>query len=113
MHEAGIMESVLAIANSRAKDNGVSKVRELRMRVGILRGIAAEALEHAFDVLRAGTVAREAQLAVDFIPAVYWCAACGREFETSNLFGECPVCRAFSGDIRHGLELELVSMEVD
>ena len=93
--------------------HGTRFIRSLRMRVGVLRGVAPEALDHAFVVLRTGTPAGEARLEVDYAPARFWCAVCGKEFETTSQFGDCPVCGTVSHDIRGGMELELVSMEVD
>ena len=114
MHEAGIIESMLAIAEREARGNGAAKINAIRLRVGILRGVVPEALQHAFVVLRRETaMAREARLEVDEVNAVFWCDACGRDFKTGSMFGECPDCGAPSAEIRSGMELELVSLEVD
>jgi hydrogenase nickel incorporation protein HypA/HybF len=113
MHEAGIIESMLALAATRAAQEGATVIRRIHLRVGALRSVVPEALEHAFAVLREGTPAREARLEVDYVPAAFWCAGCRTEFETPELFGECPLCGTPVNDARRGMELEFVSMEVD
>jgi hydrogenase nickel incorporation protein HypA/HybF len=78
-----------------------------------MTGVVPEALEHAFAVLKDGTMAQEARLVVDYVPAVCWCSACEREFESSGVFCVCPDCMVPSSDVRKGRELEIVSLEVD
>ena len=114
MHEAGIIESMLAIAGRQARENGAAKINTIRLRVGALRGVVPEALQHAFMVMRRETSAvQEARLEVEQVPAVFWCTACMREFETDAMFAECPDCGVSSAEIRRGMELEIVSLEVD
>ena len=90
MHEVGIMQSALDIAKQQAQAAGATKIYEIRLRVGQMSGVVPEALEHAFTVLKDGTMAEEASLIVDYVPAVCWCSACRREFELTGLFCVCP-----------------------
>ncbi len=112
MHEAGIMQSVLQIAESQARDSGAGAIHEIRMRVGRMSGIVVESLEHAFMVLREGTMAASARLVVEDIAGACWCADCKSEFEAEGMIGECPACGRPSFEIRRGRELEVVSLEV-
>jgi hydrogenase nickel incorporation protein HypA/HybF len=113
MHEAGIIQSTLDLAERQARNAGAGLITEVRMRVGRMTGVVPEALEHAFAVLSAGTMAAGARLEVEFVPGAFWCLACAREFEAEGLLGECPACGSPSADPRRGLEMELVSLEVD
>ncbi|OPX98122.1 MAG: Hydrogenase/urease nickel incorporation protein HypA [Syntrophorhabdus sp. PtaU1.Bin002] len=113
MHEVGIVQSALDIAESQARAAGATKIHEIRLRIGQMTGIVPEALEHAMTVLRGGTLAENAELTIEYVPAVCWCATCEKEFAPIGLFGECPDCRAPSTDVRRGMELEIVSLEVD
>lgn len=112
MHEVGIIQSTLELAESEARKGGATGISEVRMRVGRLTGVVPEALETAFAVLRAGTLAEGATLAVDYVPGACWCLSCSFEFETDGLFGECPRCGEASPDVRRGTEMQLVSLEV-
>ena len=113
MHEVGIMQSVLEIAEQQARANGASRIHEIRMRVGRMTGVVPEALDHAFTVLREGTLAAQARLDVEFVPGMFWCLTCESEFESEDLVGGCPSCHEPSFDLRRGRELDVVSLEVD
>ena len=107
------MQSVIDIAETQARQSGATRILEIRMRVGRLTAVVPEALDHAFAVLRDGTLAAGAQLVVDYVPGAFWCHTCGVEFETDDLIGTCPTCRESSFDPRRGRELDVVTLEVE
>jgi hydrogenase nickel incorporation protein HypA/HybF len=113
MHELSIMESALSLALERTQTAGGNRVYVIRLRIGALSGVAPDALQFAFDTLVAGTPAEGAELQIDEVPARFWCAACGHEFQAEDMLGECPDCHQPSGDVRAGRELELASMEIE
>jgi len=106
------MQSVLALAEEQARTSGATQIHEVRLRIGQLSGVVAEAMETAFGILRKGTLAAEAQLAIDRVPGACWCRSCQQEFETSEWLCECPGCGGISAELRRGRELELSSLEV-
>ena len=112
MHEVGLMQSVLAMAEEQARASGATQIHEVRLRIGQLSGVVAEAMETAFDILRQGTLAAEARLAIDAVPGSCWCRGCQQEFETSDWLCECPACGVVSAELRRGRELELTSLEI-
>ncbi len=112
MHEVGLMESTLAMALTRAAEEGAHRIHRLTMRVGPLSGVVPEALEFAFDVLTRGTIAEGATLEVEQVPIICYCSQCRGDFQPKDLFCECPRCRHVSGEVRGGRELELASLEV-
>ena len=112
MHELAIMESTLDLALAQARQNGATRIRAVRLRIGTLSGVVPDALQFAFEALAPGTLAEGAQLTIESVPARFWCAACDREF-ASDLFAQCPDCGGLSGDLRAGRELELTSLEID
>ena len=113
MHELSIMQSALNLALEQARKARASRVHVIRLRIGALSGVGPEALTFAFEALVPGTLAEGAQLAVEHVPARFWCAACTREFQADDLFAECPDCHAPSGELRAGREMELASLEID
>jgi hydrogenase nickel incorporation protein HypA/HybF len=112
VHEVGIIQNAVILAEQRARSVKASRVHCLRLRVGALSGVVPDALEFAFDVVRRGTLAEEAQLEVENVPAAGWCARCQTEFECEDYSLECPLCHQFSSELRRGRELELTSIEV-
>jgi hydrogenase nickel incorporation protein HypA/HybF len=107
------MQGALNMALDRAAQAGAKRVHVVRLRIGALSGVVPEALEFAFEALSAGTPAEGAQLAIESVPARFWCDVCAEEFESPDLFAECPRCRKPSGELRAGREMELASLEVE
>ena len=107
------MQSALSTALGQARQAGANRVHVIRLRIGALSGVVPEALQFAFEALAPGTPAEGAELAIEHVPARFWCAQCTREFQSDDLFAECPECNRPSGDLRAGRELELASLEID
>lgn len=112
MHEVGIIQGAVSMAIETAKASGATQIHRLRLRVGAMSGVVPEALRFAFDVVSQGTIAQGAMLEIEEVPATCWCAACQREFASSDFLGECPGCQTVSSELRRGTELELGSVEV-
>ena len=112
MHEISIVQGALDVALETAKASAATQILCLRMRVGTMTGVVPEAMQFAFEVLREGTIAAEARLEIETIPASSWCVNCQCEFECVDWLHVCPKCQQPSSDLRRGLELELASMEV-
>jgi hydrogenase nickel incorporation protein HypA/HybF len=112
MHELSIMESALTMALEQARKAGAGQVHVIRLRIGALSGVVPEALQFAFEALTPGTPAEGAELAIEHVPARFWCAGCAREFQSDDLFSDCPDCHRPSGELRAGREMELASMEI-
>ena len=113
MHELSIMDSALTLALDEAQKAGATRVHLVRLRIGALSGVVPEALRFAFDALAPGTAAEGGQLAIEQVPARFWCAACAREFQPDSLYAECPDCHQPSGELRAGREMEVASLEVE
>jgi hydrogenase nickel incorporation protein HypA/HybF len=113
MHELSIMQSALSMALEQASLAGGVRIHTIRLRVGALSGVVPDALEFAFEALSSGTLAEGAALAIENVPARFWCKSCSTEFQADDFFAECPGCHQASGEIRAGRELELASMEID
>jgi hydrogenase nickel incorporation protein HypA/HybF len=113
MHELSIMESALDQACSQAQAAGASRIHAIRLRIGALSGVVPEALEFAFEALAPGTLAEDAKLEIEHVPARFKCGECAREFEAGDLFSLCPDCQTPSRDLQAGREMELASLEID
>ena len=95
-----------------AQARGASRIHELRLRVGAMSGAVPDALRFAFEAVTAGTMASGASLAIEAVPAVWWCATCVLEFGAESPLAECPRCGTWSGELRAGRELDIASIEV-
>jgi hydrogenase nickel incorporation protein HypA/HybF len=112
MHEVGLMQQTLELALEAAKLQRASRVHRLTMRIGPLAGVVPDALRFAFEVVTHGTQAEGAALDVQVVAVVCWCSGCAMEFRPADLIFACPNCGHLSSEVRHGAELDLVSVEV-
>jgi hydrogenase nickel incorporation protein HypA/HybF len=115
MHELGLMQSILDIAEEYARREGASSIREIGLRVGALSGVEPAALEFAFEAARPGTLAQQARLKIDWVPLEAFCPDCGVEFAVDNPFGIalCPSCQQAVAASSRGTELEVSYLEVE
>lgn len=107
------MDSALTLALEQAREAGATRIHLIRLRIGALSGVVPEALEFAFEALAPGTLAEGGALAIENIPARFWCPSCQAEFKTEDIFAECPDCHRPSSDLRAGREMEVASMEIE
>lgn len=112
MHEVSLMESTLELATRSAQAQGASQIHQITLRVGQLSGVIPEALHFAFEVVAQGTIAADAKLVIESVPARCHCSACGTEFEPPDIIYACPQCQTLATEVRQGKELEIVSLEV-
>jgi len=113
MHEVSIMQSALQTVGRVARERNLSKVRRVCLRVGLLSGVIPDSLLFAFEVLRPGTVAADAQLDIEIVPAVFWCEACQLERRLTALDFACDLCQGTLILKGGGHELELSVVEGD
>ena len=112
MHEFSIMQAALDTAGEKARAAGAARIHRLTLRVGALSGVVPEALRFAFDALKEKSPAAAAELEIESVPAVGWCAGCVAEFAVAEMNYECPRCRRPSGELRRGKEMDLASLEI-
>ncbi|MEI6106180.1 MAG: hydrogenase maturation nickel metallochaperone HypA [Opitutae bacterium] len=112
MHEVGIMQSALDAIRDQAEKHHATRVTRIVLRIGALAGVDLEALRFAYEALSPGTVAQDAALEIEAVPARAHCVGCDREFGVERGFiFKCPTCGEYSGDIRTGRELGIARLE--
>jgi hydrogenase nickel incorporation protein HypA/HybF len=112
MHELALMTEAVRMAEEAARRSGAAHVASITLRVGALSGAVPEALEFAWEAARLGTMLEGARLQIIRVDPVCWCAACQAEFPAESFFSVCPRCRALSGELRAGREMDLAEVEV-
>lgn len=108
MHELAIAESVVDSVTART---GSSRVTQVRLEVGRLSGVVADALRFSFELAASGTGLDGAQLDIDEPDGRAKCADCGQEFAVPDLILLCP-CGSADVHVLAGEELRIVSVEV-
>ncbi|MFM7136846.1 MAG: hydrogenase maturation nickel metallochaperone HypA [Planctomycetota bacterium] len=113
MHELSIATNVVELASRHAAEHGGGRVTAVRLRIGRLSCVHADALRFSFDLVRANTPLADARLEIVAVPVRIWCPACGGERELPGIQRfACPDCGTRSADIRAGRELDLESIEL-
>jgi hydrogenase nickel incorporation protein HypA/HybF len=113
MHEVSIMAEAVRMAAEIARESGAARITELKLRVGTLSSAVPEAMQFAWGVVSRNTMAENATLEIETVPASSWCVACQVEFSGTDFFNECPRCHQPSGELRRGRELEIASVEIN
>ena len=107
------MTSAIDAVLDQARLQGATRVHRIVLRIGALAGVEPESLRLAFEVVTRDTLAADAELEIDGVPARAYCAGCAAEFGVEGgAIMACPRCGQFSGDLRQGRELELRRIEM-
>ncbi len=111
MHEMSIAAAVVEQVTAAALEAGADSVRQVRLEVGELAGVVAEALAFCFEVACEATALQGAELVTDPVPGRARCDDCRTEWPTGmppKLW--CPSCSASSARLLSGRELRIVSV---
>ena len=109
MHELGITQNIVAIAEEAAKGR---HVRRVTLEIGKLSGVMSDAIAFCFDVVTVGTALEGASLEIHEIEGRARCGSCGSEFATGTLFATCG-CGSHRLTRLAGEELNVKSMELE
>ena len=114
MHEASIAISLLETVSDLCQQQGYNSIESVRLKVGRAAGILPDALLFAFDVAKAGTIAGQAELIIEYIALGGFCCECGSQFESEERYiYACPACDSSAIKITRGDEMQIVDMEVN
>lgn len=113
MHEMSIAQSVLDIAVGEMEKRAARHLRKIKISIGEFSGVVKEALEFAFDVLKADTPASEAEVEIQVIPMTAECVLCGPVVcRLNDLNLNCPTCGAVIR-ISGGREMRVDYLDID
>ena len=113
MHEMGIASELLSAVLDAAEREGASRVNIVSITVGELTEVVPDALQFAWEALRTGTAAGEAELEITEVPARSRCLQCGEEFSHDRFHRICPSCGGVLVEVLEGNELRVDSVDVD
>lgn len=113
MHELAITQSILDIAQKVSQEHGITRVREVRIKLGAYSGIVPQCVQDYFAVISRGTLAEGAVLDIQTLPVVIHCNSCGEDSEIDRRHVRCPVCGGTDLKMIQGREFYVESLEVD
>jgi hydrogenase nickel incorporation protein HypA/HybF len=109
VHEYGLCEGIVDAVLTRAAGRPVTGVR---VRIGALHRVAEPALDQAFELLTAGTVAEHATVDMVVVPVRATCGWCGWTSESHDAYAVCGACGGTDVAIEGGDELVLESIQL-
>lgn len=113
MHELSIANSLVELVKQQIDANELSQVRALKLRIGALSCVHADALLFSFDLVTESTPLHQAELEIETVPVSIYCTHCDSVEPLAGIQSfRCPKCLTPSADIRTGQELELHSIEL-
>ena len=114
MHEASIAISLIETVSDLCQQEGYNSIESVRLKVGRAAGVLPDALLFAFDVVKAGTLASQAELIIECVALGGFCSECGSQFESEERYiFSCPDCKSNAIKITRGDEMQIVDMEVN
>ena len=113
MHEMALTESILELIEEEARKQSFTKVKLVRLEVGQLSHVSADALEFCFDAVTRSTIADGARLEIVTVPGQGWCMHCSKTVPLAERFGACPECGNYHVQMTAGDELRLHELEVE
>ena len=113
MHELGITENIVNIALDKANEAQASKVTQINLVIGELSGVVPDCIQFYFGSFSKDTIAQEAVLHFELVPAQLRCRNCSTIFQPQDTLWSCPECRGQSVEIFKGRELYIESLEVE
>jgi hydrogenase nickel incorporation protein HypA/HybF len=112
MHEMALAQSMLAIVEQTALDNGAGCVTVVRIEIGALSHVEPEALRFCFDVVTRGSLAEGARLDLGIKPGVAWCMPCAMTVPLARLGECCPHCGSYQLAVTDGDAMRVTEIEV-
>jgi hydrogenase nickel incorporation protein HypA/HybF len=86
---------------------------KIELEIGDFAGIEIPYLERAFEILKQGTVAQHADLAIYRMPLLLYCPNCDNEYAADVADLLCPACDGEEFDIVSGREMIIKSITGD
>ena len=115
MHELSIMTNILEIVLEHAEKNNARKVDKINLTIGELSDVIPQWAQEYFDMLSKDTIAENAELIIEKVPAIIKCSSCGHEYglEKGSWEFACNKCDSTDIELLSGRELQISSIEVD
>jgi hydrogenase nickel incorporation protein HypA/HybF len=109
VHELGLCEALLETVERHAAGRRVTGVR---LRVGVLHRVVGPAMDQAFSLVSAGTVADGARVDLVVVPVRVACLGCGHQASSSDPLAVCSACGGTELELDGGDELILESIQL-
>ncbi len=105
MHEISLTRSIFRSLEAELTEEELSKLVEIRMKIGELSGTEPVLLQNAFDIVSQQTPYKEVKLHITQVPTSVYCQNCQQTFYPKMRKFICPECQTPSNQIEAGEEM--------
>ena len=113
MHELSVTESLLKISLQHAEKVNANRVTDLHIVIGDLASMVDESIQFYWDIIAQGTIAEQATLHFQRVPAELQCNTCLEKYQPTEKELICPKCGGVGAKIIAGEEFFLESIDVE
>jgi hydrogenase nickel incorporation protein HypA/HybF len=113
MHELSIAEGIILLLEEQAARESFSRVRLVRLEIGPLAAVEAQALRFCFAAVSRDSLADGARLEIVELPGRAWCLGCGNGVAIAQRYDACPRCGSRHLQVTGGDELRVKELEVE
>ena len=111
MHETTVVEGLMRILATKAREHGIDRIVSVRLKIGRLRGLDVRQIRGCFEIFAEATVAENAHLEIEEVEIEARCRTCGQVYTVARFHFECPACGSGDADLLKGRELEIESFD--
>ncbi len=111
MHEAALTQGLMKILMTEAQRHQVTRITRVRLKIGTLRAVEPQSMAFCFNAFADGTLAQDAELVIDVLPAMAQCQHCGSEFVVIKFHFQCDRCQSREVQLIQGNELYIESFD--
>ncbi len=111
MHELTVVSNIFNIILETARENNLSKISKITLKVGRQRHLAPDLMKFAFDSVSDNTIAAGAVLKIERVDITMECSSCGHIFKVENNTYMCISCGSGSLKTLSGKDLLIESIE--
>ncbi|NAW69518.1 hydrogenase maturation nickel metallochaperone HypA [Vibrio sp. V27_P1S3P104] len=113
MHELSISLKTIDLVVEQAQKHRYRKVTKITLSVGVLSCIESEALRTGLEMASRETIAQDAEVVIETLPAIAVCQGCHYSFTIQNYQDSCPQCHSYQLTVQQGEELQIKNIEVE
>ncbi len=108
MHELGVVFHIADIVSDVARQNNVSRVAKVTLRVGEVSTVVNDQLIDCWNWnANRSELLKGCELEIETIPAVTYCEDCKKEYSTVEHGKICPYCNSEHTYLLRGNEVEI------
>ena len=114
MHELGIVQHVIRTLDEVAAENNVRRIGSVTLEIGEVSGVVIEQLIDCWNYFREkDEYTKGAELYIETLPAVTYCTACEKTYETVAHGKICPHCGSAETYLLCGNEFNIKQIEAE